>query len=158
MILANANSRKAYMMPNYFFRLRHAVVAASVVVFGCGGDPTAEVSGTVKYNGAPLAKDGGQIVFVGPNRAQVVAPIDQSGNYRATNVLLGVNQVAVFYANPNAKAGRRMPEKGKPLAPVASVSPFLTPTKYAGIDTSELKCDVKGQAVFNVDLKGPAIP
>ncbi|MFO0866394.1 MAG: hypothetical protein U0744_17410 [Gemmataceae bacterium] len=122
----------------------------------------AEVKGKVTYNGAPLAKQGGQIVFVAANGKQTVGSIGDDGTYLVSKVLVGPNRVAVSYPNSQAKtaAAKRFPEKGKPPPPpppVTAPSPFLTPLKYASVDSSELKLDVASGAVFNVDLIGPPI-
>jgi hypothetical protein len=128
---------------------------------GCGEQLT-EVKGKVAYNGSPLAKPGGQIVFVAANGKQAVGSISEDGTYLVSKVLVGPNRVAVSYPNAQAKswAGKRFPEKGKPPSPpppVTAPSPFLTPLKYASVDSSELKLDVAPGATFNVEMTGPAI-
>jgi hypothetical protein len=136
-----------------------AIAALALSLGGCGGTPQFDVTGQVKYNGKALAKPNGQIVFVGPEGTQVPAEIAQDGTYTATKVAAGKNRVVVFYPNPAFKKVAR--PKGKPepsKAPPATQSTFLTPEMYASADTSGLQVDVAHGTVFNVDLKGPAIP
>jgi hypothetical protein len=112
----------------------------------------------VKYNGAPLAKENGQIVFLGPDGTQVSAAINPDGTYKAANVAGGLNRVAVYYANPSFKRAAR--PKGPPQEasrPVLS-SPYLTPEKYSAVDTSGLSVNVEKGKVFDVDMTGPEIP
>ena len=139
-----------------------ALAAASVILGGCG-ERRFEVKGRVTYNGNPLQKQGGQIVFIGPNGTQVVAPIGPDGTYLAANVPAGPNRVAVYYPNPEAIGGNKPPNKpqrGKPPSlPVSSPPPpaFLTPFKYASPDTSDLSLQVEAGAIFDADLVGPKI-
>jgi len=147
------------MYRNLLLMARVLSLAALVLCLGgCGGKPQFEVTGMVKYNGAPLAKPNGQIVFLGPDGAQVPAPIGQDGTYKAVKVSGGPNRVVVTYPNPAFKKAARpkgAPDpKGRP-----DTSPlYLTPEKYASADTSELSVDVKKGTTFNVDMTGPPIP
>ncbi len=141
--------------------MRRTVLMIAVFCAGCGGpDPTADVTGTVTYNGAPLNKPGGKIVFVGPAGSQVVADIAADGSYRAPGVPAGPNRVAVYYPNPEAKMGEKhLPEKGRipPKVTPPMPPPFVTPYKYASPDTSELAVTVGPGTVYNADLVGPKI-
>src|ERR1700722_14411353 len=74
-------------------------LALAVGASGCGTRHCA-VTGTVKYNGAPLAKPEGQIIFVGSDGSQVAAPIGLDGTYTASKVTPGLKRVAVYYRNP----------------------------------------------------------
>jgi hypothetical protein len=123
---------------------------------GCWGPSQFDVTGQVKYNGAPLDKPDGQIVFAGPNGTQVAASIGPDGTYRATKVAAGLNRIAVYYPHPDLRSGKRFPKKGEPPAP--STPTFLTPARYASVSTSDLSVQVRKDRVFNIDLTGPPIP
>jgi hypothetical protein len=133
-------------------------VGLAIGVSGCWGVKKVEVKGRVTYNGTPLAKPGGKIVFVAPDGSQVAAPIEQDGAYLAVGVPAGPNQVAVSYPNPEFKAGKRLPGKkgGDVTAPAAT--PFLMPEKYASVETSGLSVQVDTGTIFDAPLTGPAIP
>ena len=143
------------------FQIIPGIVFAALAVGtgGCSGPRHFDVTGQVKYNGSPLNKPGGEIVFVGPNGTQVPASISEDGTYRATKVESGLNRIAVYYRNPQAQGGKRAPsrpKKGQP-PPAPPASPFLTPSRYASVSTSELSVQVAEGTVFNTDLTGPPI-
>lgn len=135
---------------------RAAPVLAAVLaaVAGCKAQRF-DVTGKVSYNGAPLGKSDGQIVFVGPGGEQVAAPIGTDGTYRAGGVASGPNRVAVYYPNPAAKPDKS--HKLKPGEAPPAAAPFLTPAKYASVETSELSVTVDKETEFNVDLTGPKV-
>jgi hypothetical protein len=140
------------------FALTILVAGAS----GCWGPSQFDVTGQVKYNGSPVRKPGGQIVFVRPDGSQVAASIEEDGAYRASNVTAGLNQIAVYYPSPGAQGGKRFPpsqKKGEaqPAAASSAPQPFLTPKKYASVDTSDLTVQVEEGTVFNANLTGPPI-
>ena len=87
-----------------------ALATLALSVGGCG-QKKVDVTGKVSYNGAPLSKPGGQIVFVDATGNQVIATIGEDGTYRAPNVTTGLQRVAVYYPNPEIKKGRRFPVK-----------------------------------------------
>ncbi|QVL30767.1 hypothetical protein KIH39_18175 [Telmatocola sphagniphila] len=130
-------------------------LALSLATSGCGV-PHYEVTGKVTYNGAPLAKSGGKIVFVGFNGDQAAADIAEDGTYKAPGVVAGPNQVAVYYPNP--KASRDKSTKLKPGEYRTSIPPLLTPSSYADATKSGLGCQVAKNETFDVDIKGPKIP
>jgi hypothetical protein len=135
-----------------------AVALVLGLAAGCA-ERRSNVSGQVTYNGAPLNKAGGRIVFVGPNGAQVAAEIGGDGNYQAFSVPAGANRVAIYYLDPEVRAARRFPGKGGENRPPAStVVPVLTPRHYASVDTSNLSVEIKEDTVFNADLVGPKFP
>jgi hypothetical protein len=138
-----------------------AVVALALGMGGCG-PKLFDVQGRVTYNGAPLSKPNGRIVFVDANGAQAVAEIAQDGTYLATKVPSGLNKVAVYYPNPAAQGQKRTRHKlgpGETPAPQGEAPPpFLTPSQYASADTSNLSTQVGKGTVFNADLVGPEIP
>jgi hypothetical protein len=133
-----------------------ALAALAIGLGGCG-KPQFAVSGKVKYNGAPLAKPNGQIVFVGPEGTQVAAPIELDGTYKAAKVPAGLNRVAVYYPNPSFTKAVR--PKGPPTLkdrPTTS-SPYLTPDIYADVETSKLAIKVEKNTDYDAELTGPKI-
>jgi hypothetical protein len=150
------------MRRTVFSRIALALSSAAVFLAGCG-ERQVEVKGRVTYNGTPLKKDGGQVVFVGPKGTQVVAPIGPDGAYLAAGVPVGANRVAVYYPNPQAASGRRFPvrpQKDRPAPPAVPTPPapaFVTPSKYASVESSGLSVDVKDGAVFDAALVGPKL-
>jgi hypothetical protein len=134
-----------------------AVAVLAVGAGGCGARRF-DVAGKVKYNGAALNKPDGQVVFVGPHDEQVAAPIGRDGAYQAAGVAAGLNRVVVYYPNPKAKREKEKAGKLKPgELPSAPESPYLTPAKYAAAETSGLSVAVEKDAVYDIDLTGPAI-
>jgi hypothetical protein len=130
-------------------------------VGGCSGPTHVDVTGRVTYNGSPLDKPGGTIVFVGAEGTQTVASIGPNGAYRAINVPTGPNKVAEYYPNPQARTGKLdlvRPQNGERPQPVAAASPYLTPNIYASVDASDLSIQVEKGAVFDADLTGPKFP
>ena len=143
-------------MPNRFRRVRWLVLAACALgVIGCAS-PVYDVTGKVTYNGSPLNKPDGQIVFVGPNGEQVAAPIGADGTYSAAGVAGGSNRIAVYY--PNAKAKAEKGGKLKPGETPKALPKYLTPEKYASPETSELTATVSKGCAYDADLTGPKIP
>jgi hypothetical protein len=146
--------------------LRLAVAVLLVSAAGCWGPSRCDVTGQVTYNGAPLDRPGGQIVFVGPNGEQVPAAINSDGSYRAAQVVAGRNRVVVYYPNPEAQGAKRLSAKRSGVEPsptpaaaaAATPSPFLTPVKYVSVETSELSVEVGVGIEYKVDLTGPPIP
>jgi hypothetical protein len=117
---------------------------------GCG-PKLVNVSGKVFYNGVPPNDVGCNIVFVGPDGKQVSAPIASNGEYKASGVVAGTNQVAIYYRNPESEKSREPSEKAPP-----SNSPLRNlPIKYADVKTSELTVNVDDGTVFNVNMEGP---
>jgi hypothetical protein len=132
------------------------LVATILGASGCGPSQF-DVTGTVKYNGAPLQKPNGQIVFVGPTGVQVPADIDPDGTYRASRVSAGPNRVVVYYVNP--KARKKPDHKLRPgEQPPPFEPPYLTPGKYADPASSGFSVEVRSGAVFDAELQGPKIP
>jgi hypothetical protein len=124
---------------------------------GCAGEKKVDVAGRVTYNGTPLDRPGGEIVFVGSGGTQAVAAIQPDGTYRAVGVVTGPNRVAVYYRTGEIKKEKLLPGKAKKVQPTAPSSPFLTPSRYASVETSDLSVDVQKDTVFDTDLTGPPI-
>ncbi|HEY1192368.1 MAG TPA: hypothetical protein VGE74_32395 [Gemmata sp.] len=122
---------------------------------GCG-ERQFDVTGRVNYNGAPLNKTGGQIVFVGSDGQQVPAEIGADGTYRAVGVAAGLNRVAVVYPNPKGKGERNT--KLRAGEPPPSGPPFSTPAMYASPDTSGLVVTVDRGTTFDIEMTGPPVP
>ena len=139
--------------------MRRVFIACVVALAaGCGKSPV-EVSGVVTYNGTPLEKPEGRIVFVGPEGSQIVAEIAADGRYRAVGVPQGPNRVAVYYTNPNAKIRRTpsMKDKSKPTGTLPPSPPFITPYHYASPDTSLFAVEVGRRTTFDAAMTGPPI-
>jgi hypothetical protein len=137
--------------------VRGLVFAALVISLGGCSKPQYEVTGVVKYNGAPLNKPDGKIVFVGPDGSQVESAIGSDGAYKA-KATAGTNRVVVYYPNPAFTKVAR--PKGAPTQKdrPAPSSPFLTPEVYSNAETSKLSVQIDKNTVFNADLTGPPIP
>ena len=118
---------------------------------GCSRAKLVDVSGKVTYNGMPLNDEGCNIVFLGPNGKSVSAAVAPDGNYKASGVVAGANQVAIYFRNPEAAKSHDRNEQTPP-----SGSPLRNlPLKYADVKTSGFRVDVATGTVFNVDMKGP---
>src|SRR4051812_38520323 len=123
-------------MPPKLFLVRAIAMAALVVsVGGCGGKSQHEVTGVVKYNGTPLNKPDGKIVFVDSDGVQVEAPIGLDGTYKA-KVGSGLNRVVVYYPNPSFVKVSRPSGAPKMKDRPPPSSPYLTPEAFANPETS----------------------
>lgn len=134
-----------------------AIAMAAICSGGCSEQTPYDVTGTVTYNGEPLDKPDGQISFIGPSGVLVTATIAADGTYRAVKVSGGVNRVSVNYSNPQAKS-KKSAGKRKLGDPEPKFEPtFITPEKYASVETSELTVTVTKETVFDVKMTGPSI-
>jgi hypothetical protein len=136
------------------FALGLALVSLAVSLGGCSGERRVDVTGQVTYNGLPLAKPGGKIVFVGPSGTEIFASLELDGTYRAVGVPTGLNRVVVYYPNPEARSRKQFPVKGQPPPPPPPPA-FLTPPEYACADTSNLSVEVEDGTIFGPNLTGP---
>jgi hypothetical protein len=136
---------------------RIALIAALTGGVGGCGSRQYDVTGKVTYNGAPLDKPDGQIVFVGPARQQVAAPIGPDGTYHAAGVWAGENKVVVYWPNPKVVQRKSLPKRKSGEEPPPPESPFLTPDKYGTVDTTDLSVTVEKETEFNANLVGPRI-
>lgn len=145
------------MHQNVSRRAFGAAIAVFVVgASGCGARRF-EVAGKVKYNGTVLDKPDGQVVFVGPNGEQAVAPIGPDGAYHASGVVAGVNKVVAYYPNPKAKKEKGVKSKAGQPAPQSAEPQFLTPAKYAMTDTTDLTLTVDKDTQHDIELAGPPV-
>jgi len=129
----------------------------SMLVFaGCGGSnpdqkPTANVKGTISYQGKPLER--GEIIFFPEFGAKIGhGQIQPDGSYELTTyeegdgALLGKHEVAII--------SERDMEGVLPEDPEADLEPSLIPTKYNLQKTSGLTAEVKeGGNEINFDLE-----
>lgn len=137
------------------------LLVATILSAGCA-ERRVDVTGKVTYNKEVLDKPGGKIVFVSASGVQVAADIGSNGTYQASQVVVGPNRIAVYYPNPDVKKNARpFPVKGQPPPKRDEAAPetpaFLTPAKYASIETSELSTNVEMGKDYDADLTGPPI-
>jgi hypothetical protein len=127
------------------------MLLALLNILGCGGpDKRAEVSGTVRLNGQPLAS--GSIAFVptvgntGPSSGGVIT----DGRYsvpRTKGVAIGKNRVSIL---STVKTGRKI-DIGR--SDLQDEWLQVVPAKYN--EQSEIVCDIKpGSNQQDFDLKG----
>jgi hypothetical protein len=137
---------------------------AAALVCGCSGskvpDTTAEVTGTVTYNGKPVP--GGMINFVATKGGYSGGGnIDENGNFKATTVPVG--EVKITVDNSMLNRGRGVPAGGRgpglkrpdAAGPEEVKGHYVDiPNKYANVDTSDLTYTVtKGAQKHDVELK-----
>lgn len=125
--------------------------AIALSVNGCG-QRQYNVTGKVTYNGFPLTESlDGHIVFVGAQGEQIECPIAPDGSYQANSLPAGMYRIAAYYKNPKAADSKK---RKKGPEDKIGVQPFLTPEKYASVETSELALDVTKDSVFDVNMTG----
>lgn len=135
------------------------LVCAGLVLGSAGCAPAkVDVTGRITYNGTPLNQPGGLIIFVGPDSSQCETSINYDGTYRATGVSAGLNRVAVYYPNPEFKPRTRPTKMGVPAATEQVVQVFLTPERYASVETSKLSVQAALGTIFDADLTDVEIP
>lgn len=116
--------------------------AVVLVAAGCGGGPgQAEVSGTVRFEGRPLAS--GTVTFVGADGAKSHSGIGPNGEYRVQGVARGMAQIGVV-SHPRVPAGLMKPGPGQPAA--KSEPGPAVPARYGDPAASGLSCDVSAAA------------
>jgi len=116
---------------------------ATLALCGCGNG-TADVCGTVKFNGTPLKA--GTVTFFNPHQAglNVVANIRPDGTYRAPHCPTGKVKVTVQPLRPVAKGLTRTAGR-PPIPPV--------PARYADPDTTDLVAEVRGGSqTYDIDI------
>jgi hypothetical protein len=132
---------------------------------GCSRDPNmpklGTVHGKVTYNGKPV--DSGTVTFNpilgkgGETGQNATGQIEPDGSYVMTTfntgdgAILGQHIVAVVVREKGSE------NQGKPRADSTidySMPKIVTPSKYASVDTSPLRCTVKeGDNTFDIELK-----
>jgi len=119
--------------------------ASIVVVSGCGSGGTAsteEVTGTVTYNGAPVAD--ASVTFTPEAGRPATGITDAGGKFTLTTfttddgAVPGMHKVSIA---PNASQIPPMP--GTPEAAVAAAGKPPFPPRYSNPETSGLTADVK---------------
>jgi len=141
-------------------------VAATVIVLGCGGDDTGldrryKVSGTVKYNGAPVSK--GTIAFepVDAAKGRHASGFIENGYYTLTTLVDGDGALPGDYRVVISASGVDMTDlakKGlvhqgdKDFQNVVKNAKSLVPIKYAKSETSGLTKKVEATSNTNVDF------
>jgi hypothetical protein len=105
---------------------------------GCGGGPKADVSGTVRFDGRPLAS--GSVTFIGSDGKLVYSVIGSEGQYSIRGVAMGKAQVSVV---------------SHTRTPFGNTSPALKiPSRYGKPDTSGLDVEVHSQTQsHDIELK-----
>jgi hypothetical protein len=151
------NKRK----PHFYFPLTVGVMLLAMLSAGCGGN-TAEVSGTVKYQGKALPS--GKVTFISEDgKIMEFAMIDSDGSYKITKAPLGSVKITVTTppssqdGGPEAAkdlmkdAGKHMPGTG-PKKSTEKVVPI--PGNYGDPQKSGLTYEVKkGSQQHDIDLK-----
>ena len=132
---------------------------------GCSRDPNmpklGRVHGKVTYKGKPVAS--GTVTFNpipgkgGETGQNATGQIEPDGSYVMTTfntgdgAILGEHVVAVVVREKGSE------NQGKPKADGTidyTMPKIITPSKYASVDTSPLRCTVKeGDNTFDIELK-----
>lgn len=130
-----------------------ALTVLAIASIGCGGDtpPTGNVTGTVTYNGSPVAN--ANVTFQPNGGRPATGVTDASGKYTlatfgtSDGAVLGSHKISI---TPNI-TDVPMPETPD-QASAEPKPPF--PKKYMNPDTSGLTADVKsGPNEVNLELK-----
>lgn len=131
---------------------RGVVLLVGLAAAGCGGG-TADLSGTVRYNGKPVVY--GTVVVLGPDGSTHNGAIQPDGTYRVADIAAGAVKVMVSSPPPpGVKGGRKAggrdaidDERGPP--PDEAVSPEVVkgwvklPDKYSVPEQTDLTLTLK---------------
>jgi len=134
------------------------LLSVLMVLAGCG-EPTASVSGTVKFKDQPLPS--GTVLFHGPDGRVEHAVIGEGGKYALANAPLGPVRIAV---KSHAAQPTGMPGAGKPPPGAKDHAPAQgekrdgryvpIPPRYADPETSGLSHTVRtGSQTHDIDLR-----
>lgn len=143
---------------------RGAYVAVCLLaVAGCG-QPTATVTGTVRYQGKPLVC--GNVTLVASSGVAFAGSIRPDGSYSIPDVPTGPVKLGVTSLDPNLRpeaagrysgrdtgtaGGKDRPPSGPPAPPV--VGWFAIPAKYMHPGSSGLTGRVEPNSPLHIDLK-----
>lgn len=133
-----------------WFRLPAAALLMAgmlVAVVGCGGGDgdTADVSGTVSYDGKPI--ENGSINFIATDGKGTGGGVIKDGKYSATKVRIGPNKVQVS----GSKVVGKKKAYNTPDSPMQDVTAEYLPKKYN--EQTELTFEVKpGKNERNFEL------
>lgn len=116
-----------------------AAFVAAVALVGCSGDDgTADVSGTVSYDGKPV--DDGAITFLpAGGKGGTAGGVIKGGKYTATKVPVGNSKVVISGSKVVGKK-KMYPTPDSPEMPVTAE---LLPAKYSDSLKTELSYEVK---------------
>jgi hypothetical protein len=142
-------------------------LTAATLLAGCGGTTLKPATGTITYNGAPVAD--ASVAFTSEKNPIATGTTDASGTFSlSTNgkpgAPLGAHKVTVtkstssmsgMPANPNPADMMKMMEKKGKGGSGALTKPAL-PLKYGSVQGTDLSAEVTADAaknVFNFELK-----
>jgi hypothetical protein len=118
------------------------VLAALVLVAGCSGKVENSVSGKVLLNGKPVA---GTVVFIWPDKKELVSPIGPDGQYAFPNPTRGTVTILVKGMGGGPTGGKVAPPPGATGKLGAGLGQGeAPPARYADARTSGLSYDIKG--------------
>ncbi len=136
-----------------------AFVLACVLSLGCGGESGPElgpVSGTVTYNGQPVA--GANLIFLSEKGPQATATTDEQGKFTAKTkgsdgVTVGAFKVTVtkVEASGSEMSPEDMMKMGEAKKSSETKAKALLPEKYSKVATTDLSFTI--EAAGNADLK-----
>jgi hypothetical protein len=122
---------------------------------GCGGPPTGNVSGAIKYKDKPLTA--GVVTFINTDGKSWSGPI-VDGKYSVDKAPVG--EVKISVQVPTATTGRtadfiaKYPKEAKSAESYKKVEPVAIPPHFADPNTSNLKYTVvSGNQTHDLDLK-----
>jgi hypothetical protein len=134
-----------------------------IAVTGCGGSGTAEVSGTVQYQGKPVRS--GTVMIFDAAGSPHLADIGPDGTYAVSGVPVGAVQLSVQSPDParadlppllaqKGKKARPNPIDSPPRSPVNRDGWFPLPAVYSTPASSGLSTILQpGSNSFDLDLK-----
>lgn len=143
--------------------IRPAALAAALLALAGCGEPTADVSGKVTYQGKPVTY--GTVVLLDAAGAPKAGTIQPDGTYRIGGVRTGAVKLAVSSPPPPGSEPARKAATGrdrdddKPPPDVAPASPevirnwFPIPDKYGDPSKSDLTGEAKSGQPIDIDLK-----
>ena len=129
------------------------VSVVAIGLAGCGGEPRADVTGKVTYNGKPLAFGSVIMLKAGGPGEPTVAEIQPDGTYTFYGIPVGETRIGVVSSNPNFKLELRGDQKQPPPKADPKLW-FPIPSKYSQPTDSGLRCSLSaGPNAHDIDLK-----